>query len=176
MAPQFLLGFGQPVVMKLDVFLVIAPWRESQNQGRDIRRTGQVQPAVAHPPPQGIPVNGKAPLVIDLFRYPADAGRSPDIEPELLEDILFRRIFDGIPIRFPDAVDLYGMAQGRVRLVPVRFIRPVFLMSSFIRRAIRAMSIVVSSYLMLFLSLPAVVMMKKRGCSLASPEPLVRTS
>ena len=67
-------------------------------------------------------------LVIDLFRYPADAGRSPDIEPELLEDILFRRIFDGIPIRFPDAVDLYGMAQGRVRLVPVRFVRPVFLM------------------------------------------------
>ena len=109
-APQFQRVFRQPEERPQDVFLVIAPWRESQNQGRDIRRTGQVQPAVAHPSPQEVPDNGKIPLVVDLFRYPADAGRSPDIEPELLEDILFRRIFDGIPIGFPDAVNLYGVS------------------------------------------------------------------
>ena len=127
-APQFQRVFRQPEERQQDVFLIIAPWRESQYQGRDIRCTGQVQPAVAHPSPQGIQVNGKAPLVVDLFRYPADAGRSPDIEPELLKDILFRRIFDSIPIGFPDAINLNGMPQRRIGFVPIGFIRPVFLM------------------------------------------------
>ena len=124
-AAKFQCVFRQPEEWQQDIFFLFRPGREGQYQGRDIRCAGQVQPAVAHPPPQGIQVNGEIPLIVDLFRYPADAGRSPDIQSELFEHILLGRILDSVLVRFPDAVDLDGVAKGRIRFVPVGFICPV---------------------------------------------------
>ena len=84
---KFRCAFRLPEEWHQDIFFLFRPWREGRYRSRNIRCAGQVRPAVAHPSPQEIPVNGKIILVLDLFRYPADAGRSPDIEPELLEHV-----------------------------------------------------------------------------------------
>ena len=72
-----------------------------------------------------------------MFRDKPGQGCHPHIQTELLEHVLLRRVVQRIPVHIPHTVDLDGLAEGGVGLVPVGFIMPVLVIPQTINHRVK---------------------------------------
>ena len=114
-----------PEVRQDDVFVVLILRREYQHKGRNIRGGGQVQATVADTAFQIVFADGEFAFVPFIHGHPANRLFDPLVETKLSEGVLFAGIlfcrFTGIL----DLVDANRDAEGRICLLPDRWICPV---------------------------------------------------
>ena len=72
-------------------------------------------------------INGLVAQLVDVFRDKPGQGCHPHIQSELLEHVLLRRVVQRVPVHIPHTVDLDGLTEGGIGLVPVGFIVPVLI-------------------------------------------------
>ena len=114
-----------PEVREQDVLLLLRPGREDEHERRDIAGAGQVQTAVAFASFQRGKVDGFLAQVVDVFRDKTGQAGHPHVQTKLLEHIFLRRIVQRLPVHVPHPVDLDGLAQTGIGLVPVLLGVPV---------------------------------------------------
>ena len=115
----------QPEEREHDVLLVLIARREHQHQRGQVGRAGQVQPAVALASLQFVRVNVATVHVPLVHGHPQHGGRDPLVQAELAEHGLVRGRFQRLVVGVPHLLDVDGVAQRRVRLVPVLLLVPV---------------------------------------------------
>ena len=125
---QFERFLRHPEVRKDDVSAVLVPGREHQNERRDVRCGGEVEPAVADAPFQIVLGNGKGAGVPFLHRHPSDRLLHPLIEPQLTESVLLAGVLHGGLAGGFHLVDANRDAEGRVRLFPHFGVCPVLVL------------------------------------------------
>ena len=110
---------------KDDVIIAFIPRREHHYKGRDVAGAGQVQARVTVTAFQGVQVDMPCALVIDVLRDPCHGAAYPLVKTKLSEDILFGRVLKRLAVGITHTVDLDGLSERGIGLIPVCLIIPI---------------------------------------------------
>ena len=115
----------QPEMRDDDVFIPLKPRREYHDKRRDVAGAGQVKAGITVASLEYFHVDLPCALVVDMLRYPCHCAADPLVKTKLSEDILFGRVLKRLAVGITHTVDLDGLSERGIGLIPVLLIVPI---------------------------------------------------